>query len=186
MDRFDIRKATVDDVAIMQVLEDDAGRRYADYEPTRFCTDLGHRDVEEHQRVLERGLALIAQMGGTAAGFILLLPMDGRVHILELAVALDRQGRGIGRALLAAADAWAAEQGYYEITLTTFRDVPWNAPFYASLGFDLFEVGSDRPELTEVIAHEVAVGVHAAPRVAMRKILPGGLQGVRGCIDLPT
>ena len=37
--------------------------------------------------------------------------------------------------LLRAACAWAATQGFAELTLATYRDVPWNGPFYASEGF---------------------------------------------------
>ena len=51
-------------------------------------------------------------------------------------------GRGIGRALLRAGCAWAAAHGYDELTLATYRDVPWNGPFYASEGF--VEIGPGR------------------------------------------
>ncbi len=34
---------------------------------------------------------------------------------------------------------WVAGHGYAELTLATYRDVPWNGPFYASEGF--VEVG---------------------------------------------
>ena len=47
----------------------------------------------------------------------------------------DYGRRGIGRALLRAAVDWAATRGYDELSLATYRDVPWNAPFYASEGF---------------------------------------------------
>ncbi len=56
-------------------------------------------------------------------------------HLEQLSVHPDHAGRGIGRALLRAGCAWAAARGYAEITLATYRDVPWNGPFYASEGF---------------------------------------------------
>ncbi len=56
-------------------------------------------------------------------------------HLEQLSVHPDHAGRGIGRALLKAGWDWAAAQGYPEITLATYRDVPWNGPFYASEGF---------------------------------------------------
>jgi GNAT superfamily N-acetyltransferase len=61
-------------------------------------------------------------------------------HLEQLAVHPDHAGRGIGRALLRAGCDWAAAHGYAELTLATYRDVPWNGPFYASEGF--VEVGS--------------------------------------------
>jgi GNAT superfamily N-acetyltransferase len=64
---------------------------------------------------------------------------DG-AHLEQLSVHPDHGGRGIGRALLRAGCAWAAARGYGELTLATYRDVPWNGPFYASEGF--VEIGA--------------------------------------------
>lgn len=169
---FEMRPAEIGDVAALQAIEHDAARRYAAHDATRFCIDLPDRTDDEHRRAREGGLALLGEVAGARIGFILALPMDGRAHILELAVALDQQGRGYGRVLITAAEAWAAAKGFSEMTLTTFRDLPWNAPFYARLGYDAFDVGPGRTELDALIADEIAAGVHRAPRVAMRKILP--------------
>lgn len=58
-----------------------------------------------------------------------------RLHIDEVDVLRAFQSQGIGRALLGAAADWARTKGLQTLSLTTFRDVPWNAPFYASFGF---------------------------------------------------
>ena len=171
-----IRPARTGDVAVLQMIEHDAARRYASHDDTRFCLALPNRGDDEHAHVRTDGLALVAEVAGEPIGFILILPMDGRAHILEFAVTLDQQGRGYGRALIAAAEEWAASKRFHEMTLTTFRDVDWNAPFYARLGYDPFDVGPDRLELGALIADEIAAGVHSAPRVAMRKIVPAGLE----------
>jgi GNAT superfamily N-acetyltransferase len=60
-------------------------------------------------------------------------------HLEQLAVHPDYARQGLGRALLQAAIEWARHAGFTEITLATYRDVPWNGPFYASEGFT--EVG---------------------------------------------
>jgi GNAT superfamily N-acetyltransferase len=60
-------------------------------------------------------------------------------HLEQLSVHPDHAGRGMGRSLLKAGCDWAAAAGYAELTLATYRDVPWNGPFYASEGF--VEVG---------------------------------------------
>jgi GNAT superfamily N-acetyltransferase len=65
---------------------------------------------------------------------------DHAAHLEQLSVHPDHAGRGIGRALLRAACAWAEARDYSDITLATYRDVPWNGPFYASEGF--VELGS--------------------------------------------
>ena len=59
----------------------------------------------------------------------------GGAHLEQLSVHPERAGRGLGRALLRSGCDWAAAHGYLEITLATYRDVPWNGPFYASEGF---------------------------------------------------
>jgi GNAT superfamily N-acetyltransferase len=61
--------------------------------------------------------------------------VGGGAHLEQLSVRPDHGRRGLGRALLRAACTWAASQGYGELTLATYRDVPWNGPFYASEGF---------------------------------------------------
>ncbi len=58
-----------------------------------------------------------------------------RAHLEQLSVHPSHGRRGLGRALLRAGCAWAAEHGYGELTLATYRDVPWNGAFYASEGF---------------------------------------------------
>ena len=62
-------------------------------------------------------------------------PSTAGAHLEQLSVHPDHAGHGIGRALLRAGCDWAAAHGYAEITLATYRDVPWNGPFYASEGF---------------------------------------------------
>ncbi len=64
--------------------------------------------------------------------------LDG-AHLEQLSVHPDHGGHGAGRALLQAACLWIADAGYDALTLATYRDIPWNGPFYASEGFT--EVG---------------------------------------------
>ena len=65
----------------------------------------------------------------------------------------------------------AREKGYTSLTLTTFRDVPWNAPLYARLGFEMLADETLSPELREKRAEEVAHGQTYERRCAMRLML---------------
>jgi len=165
-----IRAARADDVASMQALEKNAAQAFVFVPNHAFCVHLPVRTASEHAQVQRTGIALIMEIWGRPAGFLLVLPIDGRAHILEAAVALAHQGHGCGRRLLAIAETWALQRGFAEMTLTTFRDVSWNAPFYSRLGYAMFEP-EGRPELRTIIEDEVAGGVAQAPRVAMHKIL---------------
>jgi hypothetical protein len=54
------------------------------------------------------------------------------------------------------------------VTLTTFRAVPWNMPFYARLGFEEIPSGELTPALRSVINDEVRRGLDPRRRLAMR------------------
>ena len=69
------------------------------------------------------------------AGFLAAQPLDGQIFIVELSVALPHQRQGLGARLLDAAAAHARAQGCASLTLSTYRHLPWNAPYYARHGF---------------------------------------------------
>lgn len=166
-----IRPATAADVPHLPAIERDAAQlfRTIGYD---FCADGPVRDGDEHLRGLIRGALFVAETEEERlAGFVLLWRVDGRAHVTELSVARAHQGQGIGTALMARAEDWARLQGYREITLTTFRDVPWNAPHYRRLGYAAFTPGPWREGLAEILAQEAGFGFAAKPRIAMRKAL---------------
>jgi GNAT superfamily N-acetyltransferase len=68
-------------------------------------------------------------------GFAAATPVGGFLHLAELSVDPVHGRIGVGRALIEAVDGLARRSGLAGVTLTTFRDVPFNAPFYAGLGF---------------------------------------------------
>ncbi len=79
------------------------------------------------------GVVLVA--GRPGLGFVRVGVIDGRAHLEQLSVLPAVMRRGIGSALLSAALDWARAAGYPAMTVTTFADVPWNAPFLATRGF---------------------------------------------------
>jgi GNAT superfamily N-acetyltransferase len=91
---------------------------------------------------------------------------DG-LHVAEIDVARQWQRRGVGRALMQAVLAEASRRGLRSVTLTTDRLVPFNAPFYASLGFRIIEERALPDRLRTVLAEEHAAGFDRDRRVAM-------------------
>ncbi|CFW92670.1 acetyltransferase [Bordetella pertussis] len=63
----------------------------------------------------------------------------------------------------------AAAAGLPAITLTTFRDLPWNQPFYARLGFATLQADGLNVRLQAILAREASLGLPAARRCAMRR-----------------
>ena len=93
------------------------------------------------------------------------------IRQIELQLSIDPAfaRRRIGQRLIDEVDRWAADQQHQEVTLTTFRDVPWNAPYYARLGFRAVDGAELTPALVELLAVEASHGLDPAQRVVMRR-----------------
>lgn len=88
------------------------------------------------ERFAAPGFVLVAEADGAeVAGFVHVIETNGICHLEQLSVAPTHARKGWGRALLDAAKSEARERGYRRMTLRTYADVPWNAPFYVSAGF---------------------------------------------------
>jgi len=104
-------------------------------------------------------------------GFVRLEIVDEQAHIEQVSVHPDHSRQGVGIALLNAAERWAIDVGYSQMTLTTYREVPWNGPYYSRLGWISIADAVCGPELAAVRQHETALGLDALPRQAMVKML---------------
>jgi GNAT superfamily N-acetyltransferase len=100
------------------------------------------------------------------AGFALTSLHDESVHLEEMDVHPMHARRGIGRALVQTICDRAREQGFETVTLTTFRHLAWNAPFYARLGFVSLDENEFTPMLRERLQCEAQVGL--TKRTAMQ------------------
>ncbi|WP_375482257.1 GNAT family N-acetyltransferase [uncultured Jatrophihabitans sp.] len=117
-----------------------------------------------------RTAALVLVVGRPAVGYAWVDEVDGDAHLHQVAVLPGSMRRGLGSRLLEAACDWAAAHGYASMTLTTFVDVPWNAPYYAARGFR--PEPAPGPGLQALRAQEMELGLDAVgPRVVMRRPL---------------
>ncbi|MGQ4511628.1 GNAT family N-acetyltransferase [Streptomyces sp. DW26H14] len=160
-----IRLATAADLAEIPRIELAAGELFRAF---------GMAEVAEHAppspEVLEgyrrEGHAWVADDGdGRAVGYLLHEEVDGLAHVEQVSVHPDAAHRGIGRTLI---DDLALRAGT-ALTLTTFADVPWNAPYYARLGFRPLAGDAVSPGLREIRRVEAAMGLDAWPRICMRR-----------------
>jgi len=114
----------------------------------------------------EAGTLWIARAGGEIVAFLGAHVEDDRLHIDEFAVAQSRQGQGLGRRMLTIAADWARAHGLAAVSLTTFRSVPFNGPFYASFGFHDWPPEDAPPAIRERLMQEAESGLK--DRCAMR------------------
>ncbi len=161
-----IRAARPSDGAAFREIERSAGERFR---------AIGMATVAEDRPLSEAELAAYA-IGARVAvdgadqpvGYVLVDVVDGNAHVAQISIGPESQGQGIGRALLERVRTWARAADYPAITLTTFRDVPWNRPLYEHLGFVVLPEEETGPELQVVRRDESDRGLDPAIRVCMR------------------
>ena len=72
---------------------------------------------------------------GAVAAILVLLPKPDHLLLDNIAVRPDRQGRGLGRRLIAFAESEARRRGYAELRLYTHETMTENIALYTRLGF---------------------------------------------------
>jgi GNAT superfamily N-acetyltransferase len=93
--------------------------------------------------------------------------IDGCAHVEQVSVHPTHARQGIGRQLLDQVETWARDRNLPALTLTTFRNVPWNAPYYEKLGFE--QLTTPGPGLAEIVRHETERGLAPNSRVCLRR-----------------
>ncbi len=137
------------------------------------ASDDSANDVETFAEAVEEECLLVARVGGEVVGFALVELDDPEPHLEELDVLPEFGQRGIGRALVDATCERAAAAGFASITLSTFRHLAWNAPFYARAGFVVVPPEDWTPALARRAEEEAQAGLDPEKRVMMRRALGG-------------
>lgn len=167
--RIRIRPATSADLPALQDIERAAGAAFRDLGMAAIADDEPPTlaALERHRR---SGRAWVAvEERDRPVAYLVAEPVDHALHIEQVSVHPDAAHRRIGRSLLDHAADHAHEQGLTALTLTTFADVPWNAPYYERLGFRVLTGPDVTPGLHRIRAHETEPGLDAWPRVCMRR-----------------
>lgn len=137
-----IRLARENDAALLSAVERSAARRFQMVAGLEWVGKGGVLGEAVHPDCIRAGTCWVAvDEYDEPVGFLSAEKVVEReLHIHEMSVSEALQGHGIGRALLETAIEWAANHNFVALTLTTFRDVPWNAPFYSRIGFEVLSV----------------------------------------------
>jgi GNAT superfamily N-acetyltransferase len=164
-----IRTATEADLPVMREIERAAGTAFAEV-GMREIADDEPLSLEELASYQEGGRAWVAEDGeGRPVAYLIADLVDGDVHVEQVSVHPSAARQGIGRALLDHAAAYAAARGASALTLTTFAEVPWNAPYYARCGFRVVPDAELSPAQRAIRDREMDHGLHKWPRVTMRR-----------------
>ncbi|WP_426752313.1 GNAT family N-acetyltransferase [Myxococcus sp. Y35] len=164
-----IRQAIEADAPHLPSIERSAGQAFLRIPELSWIADDDVLTEDRHRELIRGGATWVAvEPSSPPIGFISGEITKTNLHIWALAVRFDRQGEGLGRELLETARRSAVHAKLASMTLTTFRDVPWNAPFYQSLGFEILPPLQTPPFLSALLDAEVAAGLPADRRCAMQ------------------
>ncbi|MCI4656702.1 GNAT family N-acetyltransferase [Cryobacterium zhongshanensis] len=158
-----IRRATAEDLVALQEIEDAADGLFAsvfsiaDWQPAPSGVE----------RSRHPGFILVAstEPDSRPVGFAHVIEIPGGNHLEQLSVVPSQTGHGYGRALVEAVKTESTQLGRTRVTLRTYVDVAWNAPFYATCGFA--ESVPDNDFLRNLLSVERQSGLGYARRVQM-------------------
>ena len=149
-----IRLAVEADLPWLNEIEQSAGRRYADLGMLDVSTFPNRADGAWAPHCATARLWIAADDADQRVGFLGATKLGGLLFIDELAVSYEHQNRGVGAALLAAAERGARDQGLGLVVLTTFEQVPFNAPYYQRRGYAIIADDDLPVELRPVLQAE--------------------------------
>lgn len=160
-----IRRAAPGDAGALPAVECSAGEAFRALPDLAWIADGEVQSARRHRELIAAGLALVAELSGRPVGFLNAEIFGNRLHLWQIAVHADHQGQGIGTRLLRRAIREAAARGLHAMTLTTFREVSWNEPYYRRLGFVPLQAPSGH--LRRILADEARAGLPMERRCAM-------------------
>jgi len=168
---YKIRSARRDEVALLGEIEERANALFA---------GIGMPEIAEGEAMppsfvrsfFHGGMVHVAvDAQDVPVGFALAHFIDGNAHLYEISVDPAYGKQGIGAKLLGSVFDWARRAGMAAVTLSTFGDVPWNAPFYERHGFVRLPANDWTPGLYVLRLREEDGGLPVNRRCFMRKEL---------------
>ncbi|MBS0584529.1 MAG: GNAT family N-acetyltransferase [Proteobacteria bacterium] len=164
---YGLRPARIGDIPRLQEIEDVAGRMPYGLGLIDESLDASF-PTGRLQHLVQRGQAWVAcTHAGEMVGFLLVSEREGRAYIEEMDVLPEHGRRGIGTKLIERVAEWAVRAGLPRLTLSTFRDVSWNAPFYAKRGFRVVPSPDWSEGMRAIRAHEAQHGLTVEARVTL-------------------
>ncbi|PQE26848.1 GCN5- N-acetyltransferase protein [Rutstroemia sp. NJR-2017a BVV2] len=163
-----IREARHEDVPSLKDVERSAAELFS-----TFNVDVGDSVVDPEllsAMVNQHHLWAAVDSQDMPVGFIGGVTLDDHFHIIEVSVVKSHQRKGIGTALMERMTADVKREGYSAITLTTNKFLPWNYPWYQSIGYFELEPRDIGPELANLMKEE-ALKLDQDSRCAMKLVI---------------
>lgn len=166
-DEYIIRLARQQELLLLNALENAASEIFKN---TKYALEINQEplSLEILEQQQQQDLVWVAiNNSDRPVGFAVVLIVDGLAHLHELSVAPQYGRQGIGTKLTKEVINWAKQASFPGITLSTFRDIAWNAPFYRKLGFREMPKAEIGTELDNIRRKEAEAGLPIEERILM-------------------
>lgn len=164
-----IREPRDSELPLLQAMEVEAGRMFLDVGMPEIAGDDPYSIEWLTDHRVNGVLAVATDADDVPVAYVGARPVDGDLHVDQVTTHPRAMRRGVGATLLDHVADVARGDGLPALTLTTFADVPWNAPYYARLGFAVLPEAEWTPGLREIRGIEAGLGLDRRPRVVMRR-----------------
>ncbi|MGC0365425.1 GNAT superfamily N-acetyltransferase [Rhodococcus sp. 27YEA15] len=164
-----IRSAVSTDLPALQQIEIAAGEPFRAIGMDAVADDPPPTLGELAEYLVADHIWVATDSDDTPIAYVLVEIVDGCAHVEQVSVHPDHARRGIGARLIDAVTTWAYLHHLDSVTLTTFADVPWNAPYYEKLGFERISDTALSPGLVRIRTEEQSAGLDDWPRVTMSR-----------------
>jgi GNAT superfamily N-acetyltransferase len=166
--RYTIAAARERDIGMLAAIELAAARLLTGHAPESVLQETTTEMVLEQAR--RDGHLWVVLADDVPVGFAHVEIVEpNAVHLEEIDMHPGHGRQGLGTRLLLHVCDWATRSGFESVSLTTFRDVPWNMPFYARFGFAIVQGSELSAPLRRVVEDEGRRGLDPSRRVVMRK-----------------
>ena len=158
----DIRVALKEELSLLPSIEESADLLFAEAGIDNLPPSANEAELRQSKCILV--------IGRPIQGFARIEEIDGAAHLEQISVNRKCSGQGIGTSLLEGACKWAKANGYKKKTLITFKNIPWNGPFYTKHQF--MECSDVSAGFQQLRKHEKELGLDKiGERVVMEREL---------------
>jgi predicted N-acetyltransferase YhbS len=173
-----IRSARAEELPLLLHIERSAARLFLDT-PYAFLADADPLPLDFVQQQFQAGQVWVAvTQDDVVVGYAIACEVDATLYLQQIDVAPQHGRRGIGSALVGTVCAWAKHHGYGLVSLSTFRDIPWNAAFYSKLGFCPVDEAELTPGFQQIRLKEHDAGLPTSNRVMMHCVVQQSLETI--------
>jgi GNAT superfamily N-acetyltransferase len=168
---YRIRLARPDEMARLREIEGRAGTMFSGLGLIEESLDVSFPPEDLITLIALRQVWVASETHDVPVGMVIASVREGSAHIEEMDVLPAHGRRGLGTLLLEQVCAWAQAQGHPAVTLSTFRDVPWNGPFYSKNGFRALLPSEWTSGMRAIREKEARHGLRVDANIFMRREL---------------